>query len=430
MRISLLASLLACTLSGQALATEQTSPAWRNGQCGSFTIAAIPDSQNYLDFRHQRSAGFPVDGHRMFQQQIRWIADNAASNGGNIVFATHLGDIWQNRVQRVDPGHAARGLIAATEAQTDGQPAVFPDGVRNHEIPMALASMQLLDGALPFSIVPGNHDYDAVWVDHRHLPDPDNAYGLHQGIRHFGGLDGFRSVFSDQSPLFKDKPWYVASNDGGADSAQLINAGQCQLLHIGLQFDAPDSSLAWARRVIKQHPGVPTIVTTHKFTDRAGRFAVGGSLDMSLVDPQDNNPQMVWDDFISQHDQIFLVLSGHIGGQGHGIARNDEGNLVHHLLSDFQPRGQVARQAAPQHQGKTLTGDGWLRLLQFNLDDDNPSIHVRTYSTHYGKYSTQVPDYGRWYKEAEQQSHLSDAQFRARDDFRIALDGFHQRFAR
>lgn len=423
------------SLSFQATATPASNlPAdnasWRNGQCGSFTIAAIPDSQNYLDFRHQRAAGFPLDAHTLFHQQMRWLADNAASNGGDIVFATHLGDIWQNRVQRMDPGHAARGFKAASDAQTDGQPAVFPAEVRKHEIPMALAGMQLLDGKLPFSIVPGNHDYDAVWVDHRHLPDTEHAHGLRQGIRHFGGLDGFRSAFSDQSPLFKGKPWYVEANDGGADSAQLIGAGQCQLLHIGLQYDAPDSSLAWARRVIKQHPGLPTILTTHKFTDRDGRFAVGGSLDMSLIDAQDNNPQMVWDEFISQHDQIFLVLSGHIGGQGHGIARNDEGNPVHHLLSDYQPRAQVARQANPQHDGKTVTGDGWLRLMQFDLDSAQPRIRVRTYSTHLGKYSDQVPEYGRWYKAAEQQASLSDADFQARDAFDIPLEGFHQRFAR
>src|SRR5690606_867776 len=68
------------------------------GSCGEFTIAAIPDSQNYLDFRHQKSHGFPVNGYELFFEQMQYIADNARSNGGGIVFVTHLGDIWQNRV--------------------------------------------------------------------------------------------------------------------------------------------------------------------------------------------------------------------------------------------------------------------------------------------------------------------------------------------
>src|SRR5690606_22561505 len=121
-----------------------------------------------------------------------------------------------------------------------------------------------------------------------------------------------------------------------------------------------------------QNPGLPTIVTTHKYTARDGTRAVGGPLDMSLIDPQDNNPQMVWDEFISQHDQIFLVLSGHIGGQGYGVDYNDSGREVHTMLSDYQPRWQAVRIADPEgrYSGKPLTGDGWLRLLSFDLDSE------------------------------------------------------------
>lgn len=408
-----------------AVAADATA-SYRNGECGTFTIAAIPDSQNYLDFRHQKSAGFPVDAHEMFFAQMRYIADNARSNGGDIVFATHLGDIWQNRVQRIDAGHLARGFKAAPEEATGGAPKFFPDPVRSHEIPMAVKGFQIIAGKLPFSVVPGNHDYDAVWVDAAHLPDPASPV-LPQGIRHFGGLDGFRSAFSDSSAFFRGQPWYIASNDGGADSAQVFSAGQCRLLHIGLQYDAPDSSLAWARRVIRQNPGLPTIVTTHKYTGRDGRRAVGGPLDMSLIDPQDNNPQMVWDEFISQHDQIFLVLSGHIGGQGYGVDYNDSGRQVHQMLSDYQPRWRAADPQG-QREDRPLTGDGWLRLLQFELDGAQPRIRVRTYSTHFGKFASQMPQYADWYRDAEGQGGLDEQAFLARDEFVVELADFHQRF--
>jgi len=32
---------------------------------GRFTIAVIPDTQNYADFTHQRAAGFPFDARYM-----------------------------------------------------------------------------------------------------------------------------------------------------------------------------------------------------------------------------------------------------------------------------------------------------------------------------------------------------------------------------
>ena len=139
---------------------------------------------------------------------------------------------------------------------------------------------------------------------------------------------------------------------------------------------------------------------------------------------------MVWDEFISQHDQIFLVLSGHIGGQGHGIDYNDNGHEVHQMLSDYQPRAHVAKTKDPENRypDNTQTGDGWLRLLIFNLDSPKPSVHVRTYSTHYGKFSSEIPEYAAWYKAGERQADTPDAEFMERDDFVVELAGFHERF--
>ncbi|MGY1424511.1 hypothetical protein [Lysobacter sp. A289] len=426
LQAALAIALLGATLASQAQAQAEQ---YRQGECGTFTIAAIPDTQNYMDFSHQKSHGFPIDAAELYFEQMRYIADNARSNGGDIVFATHLGDIWQNRVERIDPGHAARGFKALPDSVTGGKPGLYPEEVPNHEIPTAVKGFEIIANALPFSVVPGNHDYDAVWTDPAHPPQAESD-PMAPEIRHFGGLTGFLSAFSEQSNFFRDQPWYIASNDGGADSAQVFTAGECKFLHLGLQYDAPDSSLAWARRVINQNPGLPTIVTTHKYTGRDGRHAVGGTLDMSLIDRQDNNPQMVWDEFISQHDQIFLVLSGHIGGQGHGIDYNDNGHEVHQMLSDYQPRAHVAKTRDPENRypDNTQTGDGWLRLLTFNLDSPQPSVHVRTYSTHYGKFSSEIPEYAAWYKAGERQADTPDAEFMERDDFVVELTGFHERF--
>ena len=69
---------------------------YREGDCGEFTVAMIPDTQNYVDYRHQKWSGFPIDGVDQFYQQMRWVGENAKSTGGEIVFATHVGDVWQH----------------------------------------------------------------------------------------------------------------------------------------------------------------------------------------------------------------------------------------------------------------------------------------------------------------------------------------------
>jgi len=413
---------LATAVAIMALSTAATAQAqnYRQGDCGTFTIAAIPDTQNYVDFRAQQWSGFALDGTEQFYGQMKWIKANAASNGGDVVFATHLGDVWQHYSAWMDEGHAERGMgwlpnAGSTVAQS---PKVT---TRGFEIPAAKLAMDIIDGALPFSIVPGNHDYDALWTSPLDPPRPEDNY---LGTRHVGGLTGYLSAFSDQSDLLKDKPWLVGSNDQGADTAQVFTAGQCKFLHIGLQFQAPDASLDWASRIIAQHPNLPTIITTHHFLGRSGkRFEYTSPV--AARDPIDNDAEMIWNDFVSRHDQIFMVLSGHVSGQGYSVATNRAGNPVHQIMSDYQSRGQSAIDAGA---GYRALGDGWMRLMTFNLDGDKPQVHVRTYSTHYNSFSTDLPTYAEWYKARDGQRNLTDEEFHQRDDFVITLDDFKTRF--
>ncbi|MEA1015545.1 serine/threonine protein phosphatase [Sphingosinicella sp. LY1275] len=416
------------TLAAAPLAAAPVAPAvsYRSGACGDFTIAVIPDTQNYLDYRHQKAAGYPIEAANLFFEQMRYVADNARSAGGDIVFATHVGDVWQHYSRWSDPAHELRGFKSMPNAMTSQVAAGPRPETLSFEIPNAVKGFSLIAGKLPFSVVPGNHDYDALWTDPTHPPQPEREGRLKIGIRHLGGLTGYLSAFSDQSEFFKGQPWYAGSHDDGADSAQIVTAGQCRLLHIGLQFDAPDASLAWAERTIRRHPGLPTIVTIHKYLDRDGKRADTPALDLSILDHRDNNPQMVWDEFVSRHDQIFLVLSGHIGGQGYSVDANLNGRPVHQVMADFQDRSQVAKQAGVKSGG--AIGDGWMRLLKFRLDDAKPNIEVRTYSTHYRKFSSELKDYAAWYKAREGQAALSDEAFLARDSFVIPLDDFHARF--
>lgn len=233
----------------------------------TFTIAAIPDTQNYTDYTHQTAEGFKFDAGRIFLDQMAYITQNLKANGGDIAFVTALGDVWQHQTKLIDPDHAARGFKRVANPIIDGH----------------------------------------------------------------------------------------------------------------------------------------------------------------AVDPQDNNPQMVWDKFLSQHDQIFLVLCGHEHGQALRVDNNRAGHPVWQVLADYQDRRQSAIDAGVKMGPGEGIGDGWLRLMQFDMGTATPSIRVRTYSTHYKKQSSDTADYAAWYKAGEKPK-LSDEAFHGEDDYKIDLTGFRERF--
>jgi hypothetical protein len=395
---------------------------------GKFTIAAIPDTQNYMDYTHQKEENFPFDAREMFFEQMEYIAANTESQGGEIAFVTGLGDVWQHQTMTIDPDHYMRGFRVDENSVFSKIFKPSPK-VWDVEMPAARKGYELLMGKVPFSAVPGNHDYDAMWTDSKFPSaakiDPKDMSTI--GVLHPGGLSNFRAVFGEHTPFFKDKDWYVAANDGGADSAQVFEAEGYRFLHIGLQFDPPNTSLEWAARVIEKHKGLPTIVSTHDFLNTRGERAANTIIDGNKVDPQDNSPQMIWDKLLSRHDQIFMVLSGHHHGQARRTDPNMFGNEVHQILADYQDRGQTAIDAGHKSERPANIGDGWMRLMEFDFTGKVPMLRVRTYSTHYKKLSGEVRQYAKWYRDHEDPG-MSDKDFAREDDFTVPLTDFVKRF--
>jgi hypothetical protein len=404
-----------------------------DGADGSFTVAVIPDTQNYLDYSHQTEEGFPFDAREIFYDQMDYIAQHASSQGGDIAFAVAVGDIWQHAVKTIDEAHARLGLKAVPNKFLDEH--LKPDQrTVSVEMPIARQGYQALDGKLPFAVVPGNHDYDANWSDSQFPPAEDyrnpGSNKFPYGQLHYGGLDNFRAVFGRDQRLFKGKPWYLGSFNGGADSATTFTAGGYKFLHIGLEMAPADDVLKWAEAQIKAHPGLPTIVSIHDHLNPGGERKPLPAVDFKAVHPGHNNPEDLWTKLLSRHDQIFLVLSGHQHGQAHRTDRNNAGHVVHQVLADYQDRNQTLVQVTPLGSKPVSggIGDGWLRLMKFHLAGDKPQIRVSTYSTFYKANAAQLPTYSGFYK-AKEKPKLTDEAFIGEEEFVLPLDGFAQRFA-
>jgi len=431
-------ALLAAWLLAGCATSETPAPDRR------FTLAVIPDTQNMLDYRHQRAAGFAFDANDLFVAQMAFLAQNARQNGGDIAFVAAVGDVWQHQSQDIDADHSARGH-RAVENPFFAMELEVTDKTRAIELPAALAGYRLIDGLIPFGVAPGNHDYDAMWSDASHPPVSVEELGAriaadpglrpeHRpdliGMLHIGGLDNFRSVFGAQSDFFRDKPWYVSSYNGGANSAQIFSAGGYTFLHLALEMQPMDDVLDWAAGVMREHPGLPTILSTHDYLSVQGERKPGAILDLKRIDDRHNDAEALWNKLIRNNDQIFLVLCGHQHGQALRIDDNAAGHKVYQVLADYQDRGQSSLDAgvARNFRGQPVpTGDAWLRLMQFDFSGQVAQLRVRTWSPHYGSYSGDLPDYAAWYREHEQPG-MSDEEFLAADDYVLELADFRSRF--
>ena len=101
---------------------------------------------------------------------------------------------------------------------------------------------------------------------------------------------------------------------------------------------------------------------------------------------------MVWDKFISRNDQIFLVLCGHEHAQAFRADDNASGHKVYQVLADYQSRHQTADDAGyKRFHPEEGIGDGWMRLMSFDMSTPTPRVHVHTYSTVYKKESIAAP---------------------------------------
>ncbi len=72
--------VVAALLSCLAVAARAQSPD------AHFTVAVIPDTQNYLDFHNQRAEGFPFDAREIFIDQMAYVERHLRANGGAIAF--------------------------------------------------------------------------------------------------------------------------------------------------------------------------------------------------------------------------------------------------------------------------------------------------------------------------------------------------------
>jgi hypothetical protein len=117
--------------------------------------------------------------------------------------------------------------------------------------------------------------------------------------------------------------------------------------------------LAWADDLLKTYGNRRAIVVSHYLIE-VGEGASFGPQGAAIYNALRDNPN------------LFLMLSGHIHGEGKRVDVEPPNHTVHTLLADYQERSNG--------------GDGWLRILEFSPLDD--LIRIKTYSPTLDLYET------------------------------------------
>lgn len=290
----------------------------------AFKIALLPDTQGY-------TAKYP----EIFKAQTEWIADPA----NEIVFMLHQGDITNDN--------------SKTQWEAAG------------------SALHLLDGKVPYSLAYGNHDIgtNGKANSRQTLLNEYFPYDQYAKQRGFGGAF---------EPGKIDNTWST------------FHAGGLDWLVLSLEFGPRNAVLDWANKVVAEHPEHKVIVNTHAYMYSDDLRMKEGDKWLPKNYPLAktaqgadavNNPEDMWEKFISRHPDMLLVFSGHVlhDGTGRLVSEGIGGNKVYQMLANYQP-GVI---------GSTKGGNGFLRIV--TIDTQKKTISVQSYSPYTKEFKTE-PD--------------------------------------
>lgn len=293
-----------------------------------FSVAVLPDTQYYTATRHGGTM-------EMFEQQIQWIRDNRKSQ--KIAYVIHLGDIS-------DHGEA--------------QPQEWVNAKN--------ALYKLEKDNIPYGLSVGNHDESPNSKPAN--GDPNTSYTRYFGKSHFKG-----------------KSWYggaMGNNNNSDNHFDLFSANGGSYIALYFAYNDPQKKelynpvyekevMHWADSILTVYAGRKAILVTHGLLKRPK-----GS--NSNVKPGEGN-NSVPSGFTAQgkviynmarlHDNVFLMLGGHISGEGF---RRDtyKDHVIKSYLTDYQSRQNPPYSGEKDRNG----GNGTMRLMKFNTTRQTLSV--------------------------------------------------------
>jgi len=304
----------------------------------TFSIVSIPDTQEMAD-------RFPVP----FNQMTDWIVDN--TDAYNIKFVVHLGDMVDDGDNDVNEWTTAREAMD-----------------------------RLFDNSTPVLGTVGNHDYDDEFGGHPKDTDWwNNYFPLSLWSNNINNAS--HCQFGGSYPDTTSNNMYAYFNASGE-----------QFMVIGMSFCENDSEMQWLNDTLNGNRDKHVIMFAHSHINHDDTYfgetlgcgetvcyvcqnytgATGGGETV-------NDGDDVYNEVLSYHDNIALVLSGHqtctscVDWDDNGMV--NETTNASYQTGLFDPS---CYQFLHNYQQYTNGGDGTINIWTFNLSAN--TINVTTYT--------------------------------------------------
>lgn len=267
----------------------------------TWTLAFIPDTQN-LSWANPTA----------YSALVQYLVDEKVKK--NIQFVSSSGDIVE-------------------------QP------INNNEWNAAESAFSLLYGVIPHLVTQGNHDYDVK--GNQTTPD----------------RDGLSTKFNTHFPIshYQQYNWFVdswpASTTQNTAAGLVINGEK--FLFVNLEPHMRQGALDWADSVIATTTPDKIILTTHHYLDADGQQhdydddASGdeyGYCGFSQTGDCHTGEEM-FADFVSQHDDMFLVFGSHVPFESEVKVDYVNGKPINQHLFNYQ-----------NNSGSNYADAAWVRL--------------------------------------------------------------------
>jgi hypothetical protein len=320
------------------------------GPQAGFSIAVLPDTQNYAKFAKNQ----PI-----FELMTRWLVEYRQA--WNLQYVLHVGDlVEQNDIE-------------------EGGGRGWGDQNSEEQWSSARRALEVCYGELPVLFATGNHDYGI-----RNAEDRRTRFN-----NYFGLVD---------NPLVADGRGgglWVESAPNAFGARTLENAAYQIEVPIGrphlvicLEWGPRRAVVDWAREILQreQFQNHLAILNIHSYLhddnqrdgvrNRAGNpHTYGTARHGDTHDGED-----LWQTLVQPSRQLELVVCGHVMGRHVGIRhdQNTAGRVVQQMLFNAQGLG-----GGSDERGNG--GDGWLRLLTF--EPDGRRLTTRTLSPYFLRQS-------------------------------------------
>jgi 3',5'-cyclic AMP phosphodiesterase CpdA len=231
------------------------------------------------------------------------------------------------------------------------QYVLMPGDITNHntdrEWENASVALAMLDKKVPYAMCTGNHDCGEKGASGDRSTKMD-LYFPYKRLAGWSGIAGVKTKgqMSNTYHLFK-----------GPDGSRW--------LILALEWAPTDDTLEWAGKILEKYRNRNAILMTHAYLYHDSTLYDWKTKEKQqewnphfYPTPNGNDGQEIWDKLVRRHDNVFLVLSGHVIGDGTGllISDNDAGRPVIQKLINYQSPIQE------------IGGSAWLRVITFSKD--------------------------------------------------------------